>query len=289
MVKRWPRIEERLRALNFPFEAVFTERRGHATLLARAALDAGFDLIVAVGGDGTVNEVLNGLVVDGKAIQPAAALGIITSGTGGDFARTAGLPRDMLAAAEHLARATGTRPFDVGEIVHGLYGQEQHRYFANVAGMGFDAEVIERLESGGKRGSGTIPYLMALVRTVTSFRNKDVKMEIDGRVVQSRFNSVIVCNGQYFGGGMQVGPHAALDDGLFDIVTLGDFSVLEILIHTPKIYNGSHLSVAKVGECRAQSVAVESRQRMLIEADGELIGSGPARFRILPAALNLWI
>ena len=288
MGKHWPQIEETLRAGKFPFESVFTERRGHATELAHAALDAGFDLIVAVGGDGTLNEVMNGMISDGKAINPDAALGVIPGGTGSDFVRTAGLPRDTIAAAQHLAHATRNCSLDIGEMIFDVDGKETHRYFANVAGMGFDAEVIARLEHGGKRGGGTIPYLSALVTTISSYRNKDVSLRVDDQPMrQGRMNSVVICNGKYFGGGMRVGPNATLDDAKFDIIVLGDFSTFEILMNTPKIYNGSHLALTKVSQDRGQVVRVESRQRMLIEADGELIGAGPATFRIHPAALKL--
>ena len=286
VAKRWPQVRQVLSAESFEYDFVLTERKGHAIELARGAVEAGCELIVALGGDGTLNEVVNGLVADGKAINSNAQLGFITSGTGADFVRTLGLPRDPLASARHLAQASGTRAIDLGEIVYRSGGKELHRYFANVVGMGFDGEVIERTERGGKHVSGTIPYLSALVTTVFRYKNKDVTLQIDDRTMQGRMNSVIACNGQYFGGGMRVGPHAALDDGKLDVIVLGDFSVFEVLSNTPKIYNGTHLTHPKVSEHRGTTVKVESRQRMLIEADGELIGEGPATFRVIPAALQ---
>ncbi len=288
MKNRWHLVEETLRAENFPFDAVFTERHEHATELARRAVEAGYDLIVAVGGDGTLNEVANGmLAVGGKPINPNAALGVITSGTGGDFARSAGIPRDTLAAAQHLARATQTRSLDVGEMIYSRNGQETRRYFVNVAGMGFDAEVIERLERGGKRGGGTIPYYTTLIATISSYWNKDVALRMDDRRIEGRMNSVIICNGKYFGGGMMISPNATLDDALFDVIILGDFGTLEVILNTPRLYNGTILTHPKVSEYRAKTVTVEPKQRMLIEADGEFIGQGPATFRIYPAALKL--
>jgi YegS/Rv2252/BmrU family lipid kinase len=288
MRQRWPQIEETLRAENFPFDFVFTERQGHAVELTRAALDAGFDLIVAVGGDGTLHEVVNGmLAADGKPINPNAALGVIPSGTGSDFVRTAGIPREMIAAARHLAHATTARPLDVGEMIYSREGKEVHRYFANVAGMGFDAEVIERTESGGKRGGGTIPYLTTLLGTITVYQNKEVVVQIDEKRIEGRMNSVVICNGKYFGGGMMVGPNATLDDALFDVIILGDFGTVEVILNTPRLYNGTILTHPKVSEYRAKTVTVEPKQRMLIEADGEFVGPGPATFRIHPAALKL--
>jgi len=287
VAKRWPEIQGILRAESFEYDFVLTERVGHATELARSAVNAGCELIVAVGGDGTLNEVVNGLVADGKAINANAQLGFITSGTGADFVRTLGLPRDPLASARHLAQASGSRVIDLGEIIYRADGIECHRYFANVVGMGFDGEVIERTERGGKHLSGTVPYLTALVTTVFNYKNKDVTLQIDDQTIQGKMNSVIACNGQYFGGGMRVGPHAAMDDGKLDVIVLGNFGVLEVLTNTPKIYNGTHLSHPKISEYRGTMVKVESKQRILIEADGELIGEGPPTFRIVPAALRL--
>lgn len=285
---RFPQIESTLRAEDFPFDAVLTERRGHATELARAALDAGYDLIVAVGGDGTLNEVVNGMVTqDGTARNPNAVLGVISSGTGSDFVRTAGIPREMIAAAKRLARAAQTRPLDLGEMLYRVDGTETHRFFANVAGMGFDAEVIERTERGGKRGGGTIPYYTTLIATIGSYQNKEVVVQVDDQRIEGRMNSVVICNGRFFGGGMMISPNAMLDDGKFDVIILGDFGKLEVVLNTPRLYNGTILEHPKVSEYRATRVTVEPRQPMLIQADGEFIGPGPATFRILPAALKL--
>ncbi len=287
MQKRWPGIQTVLQSEHFPHEVAFTERRGHAIALARAAVEAGFELVVAVGGDGTLNEVVNGMFVDAKPLNPAAVLGVIPSGTGSDFVRTIGLPRDALAAARHLAHATGKHRIDLGELQYQTDGHAQHRYFANVAGMGFDAEVVERLERDGKRGTGTLPYLSTLVSTIFAYRNKDVTLYAGDEFVQSRMNAIVVCNGKYFGGGMMVGPNAALDDGMLDIITIGDMNAVEVLVNTRKLYNGTHLTLAKVSEYRAQTAAVETAERIWIEVDGELVGNGNARFCIHPLALAL--
>ncbi len=289
MAARYPQIEQTLRAENFAFDAVFTEQRGHAIELTRAALDAGYDLIVAVGGDGTLHEVVNGMMnAGGTARNPHALLGVISGGTGSDFVRTANIPRDMILAARHLARADRVSPLDLGEMMfRRADGKETRRFFANVAGMGFDAEVIERLERGGKRGGGTIPYYSALLATIWNYRNKDAIVRIDDQRIEGRMNSVVVCNGKYFGGGMMISPNATLDDGKLDVIILGDLGTLETVMNTPRLYNGTILEHPKITEYRAQTVAVESKQRILIEADGELIGPGPATFCIHPAALKL--
>ncbi len=284
MQKQWHVIEATLRAENFAYDVVFTERQGHGIELARQAADAGYDLVAAVGGDGTLNETANGLLQSGKR---DVALGLITSGTGGDFARTAGIAHDTVASAQQLARAQTTRTIDAGEIVFTRQGKETQRYFVNVAGMGFDAEVIERTERRGKRTGGTIPYLTTLISTISVYRNKDVTLTIDEQRIEGRVNSVIVCNGKYFGGGMKVGPNAALDDGIFHVVIIGNMNTFEVLTNTPKIYNGSHLTLKKISEYRGKNVTAQAKQLMLIQADGEFIGPGPATFRVCPGALKL--
>jgi YegS/Rv2252/BmrU family lipid kinase len=287
MHQRYPHIEQRLRDAQLEFETTFTERRGHGIQLARAAVDAGFEMIVAVGGDGTLNEVVNGMVHDGKAVNSNAVLGLIASGTGSDFVRTAKIPHDTMLATDHFIRATQITPLDIGEIQCMVEGKPSVRYFANVAGMGFDAQVIARLENMGKRGGGTIPYYTALLATIVNFHNLHLAIDIDGEKVNGKMNPIVVCNGKYFGGGMMIGPNASVNDGKFHVVYGHDFSALELLMATPKLYDGTILTHPKAVEHVAKTVRVESQERVLIQADGELVGEGPATFRILPNVLKL--
>ncbi|MBM3129862.1 MAG: diacylglycerol kinase family lipid kinase [Chloroflexi bacterium] len=288
MRERWRAVEATLRAENFAFDFVFTERPWHAVELTRAALTDGIERVVAVGGDGTLNEVANGMFdARGAPINPNAALGVITSGTGGDFARTAGIPRDPVAAARQLARITQTRAIDFGEMIFTRDGKEARRLFVNIAGIGFDAEVIERTERGSKRGGGTLPYYSALVTTIWNYRNKRVVVQVDAQRVEGKMNAVVVCNGKFFGGGMQISPNSNPDDGILDVIILGDLGRFEVVMNTPRLYNGTILEHPKVTEYHARTIVVEPAERMLIEADGEFIGPGPATFRVRPGALNL--
>jgi diacylglycerol kinase (ATP) len=285
--KQWPRIEEVLRGGTFAFETTMTKWRGHGAELARDAIAAGCNLVIAVGGDGTIHDVVNGMVSDGGSAKPDVALGIIPCGTGADFVRTVGLPSEMGAAARHLARTGSSRLIDIGEVSYQAGGRETHRYFINVAGLGFAAEVAERAGRGGKHGSGTLPYLTALAISLLRSRSKPVSVRIDGRQMQAESNSVIIGNGKYFGGGMCVAPQARLDDGQLDVIVVGHLSPLELLWHTPKLYRGAHLDLRQVHAFRGQVISVESTQRLLLQADGELLGEGPATFRVLPAALRI--
>jgi diacylglycerol kinase (ATP) len=267
--RAWPELRDSLTRSGLQFADQLTQYPGHATEIAHRALEEGFRHIICLGGDGTVHEVVNGLVVDGR-VPPEVVLSIVPGGT-----------------AAEAARGSQTRAMDMGEIQCMRDGEPMRRYFVNVAGLGFDGEASVRVNRMSKRISGTIPYLTGLVLTLLSYTNKDVEVTFDGQQRRGRFNSVIICNGQYFGGGMWVGPKAAADDGIFDVVVLKDLNKLEFLLNVPRVYRGTHLTHPKVESFQAKEVHVEARQRMFIQAEGELVGEAPATFRILPAALNV--
>jgi diacylglycerol kinase (ATP) len=283
--KQWPQLRDVLTKGGLQFAAEWTQHPGHATEIARKALDEGFRYIVSVGGDGTVNEVINGLIVDGN-VDSEIVLSIIPGGTGSDFPRILDISRDPVQACQttlgHRCHAV-----DIGQIRCMRDGKPIERYFVNVAGLGFDGEVSVRVNRMSKRISGTIPYLTGLALTLFSYRNKDAELTLDGQQIHGRFNSVIICNGQYFGGGMWIGPKAAADDGIFDIVIIKDVNKVEFLLNVPRVYRGTHLTHPKVESFQAKEVHVEAEQRMFIQAEGELVGEAPATFRIIPGALNL--
>ena len=286
--KRWPQMRDILQAEGGQFDASLTKGPNHAIELAREALSAGYRTIVAVGGDGTLNEVVNGLVNEGR-VDPKVNLGIIPSGTGADSVRTLGIPPDYRTACHRLL-CSQPGCIDLGVITCVSEGREVRRYFLNVAGLGFDGEVAERTNRSSKALGGTLPFLSSLFVKLLTYQNKTVEITLDGQQrLQQKANSVLVCNGRYAGGGMHIGPHAALDDGLFDVIVIGDASRLEIVANLPRIYRGTHLSHPKVDEYRAREVRVQARERMFLQADGELIGEAPATFQIIPQALHVLV
>jgi diacylglycerol kinase (ATP) len=285
--KNWPRIRDFLQAEGVSFDAVLTEEPGHATQLAQQALDDGYRTIVAVGGDGTVNEVINGLVEEG-AVDPEVTLGIIPCGKGADFARMMGMPRDYMEACRQLLRLE-PRPVDLGRITCLREGREVERYFINAAGLGFDGEVSDLVNRFPKVLGGTITYLAGLFIGLITYRNKNVELSFDGQHARGRVNSVIVCNGCYFGGGMFIAPGASFDDGLFSVVILGNLNKLEVVVNLPRVYKGTHLTHPKVSHFAAKEVHIEARERMFLQAEGELIGEAPATFQIIPQALKVLV
>jgi diacylglycerol kinase (ATP) len=264
----WPSIEEELRAHNLPFDFRFTDAPGPATALAREGVEQGYGMVVAVGGDGTVNEVVNGLMSP-ESEKAEAVLGVIITGRGSDLARTIGIPSDYSEACARLA------------------GQRQ-RYFVNVGGGGFDAEVAERANRAPNFMGGTIPYLSSLVTTLIAYRNKEVELILDEeQPMKMVVNSVVVANCQYFGGGMRVAPDADPHDGLFDVVVIGDIDKVDLLMTVPKVYDGTHITHPQVDVYRARRVHVHSPQRLLLQVEGEVCGEAPLTFQIIPSALQI--
>ncbi|MFC1928154.1 diacylglycerol/lipid kinase family protein [Chloroflexota bacterium] len=284
--KKWLSIRRLLEHAGLPFDHEYTEGAGHAIEIARTAVSNGYSCVIAVGGDGTINEVANGVL---RSTNPSStALGVISTGTGSDFARSAGIPRYYVNACSSL---TGSRRIliDVGVVEYQSKGQTLRRFFVNAAGIGFDASVVENTERSPKYLGGTVPYLAGLLWTLFGYRNKPVVLRIGDRVETARILSVVVCNGNYLGGGMHVAPEASLNDNLLDTVVIGDIGKLDLLKSLPMIYKGTHGAHPKVSMEKAAKITVESPERVLVHADGELLGEGPASFWLMPAALSIMV
>lgn len=282
--KKWPHISDLLKSIGLRFEHDITEAPKHAIELARAAVRKGYELVVCVGGDGTINEVVNGLY-DSGAIKDVT-LGIISTGTGSDYVRTIGIPPYYVDACQRLLNPTKLQ-VDIGVVEYANNGDQVKRLFVNFAGLGFDAEVVRATTQRYKALGGLPAYLLGLLTTLLCYRNRDITLKLDDQVQEKRVCSVVASNGKYGGGSMLVAPDADPTDGLLDVLTIDDLSKPDLLWSLPRIYKGTHLTHPKVTMTRARKVEVESRQRIFLQADGELLGEAPARFSLLPSALNI--
>jgi diacylglycerol kinase (ATP) len=283
----WAGIRAQMAAVGLSFDHRFTAGPGDGIHLAREAVEQGYELVVGVGGDGTVNEVANGLMLAGDGQKAGAELGLITVGRGSDFARTIGVPADLQEACARLAQPRRTT-LDVGRVEYHQAAESHRRYFVNVGGGGFDGEVTARANRSPKFMGGTIPYLTSLVITLITYRNKLIELTLDqGEPQHLKVYAVIVANGQYFGGGMRIAPDADPNDGLFDVVILGDLGKIEFLRTTPTVYEGTHVNHPKVSVFRAREVSVRSAQPLLLQIDGEVCGHSPLRFELIPQALSV--
>lgn len=286
-LKQWPQISALLQSIGLHFEHDFTEAPRHAIELARTAVSKGYDLIVAVGGDGTINEIVNGLH-DGGGIG-TVSLGIIGTGTGGDFIRSIGASPRYADACRRLLDPRRLL-VDLGSVEYSVSdGRREKRLFVNFAGLGFDAEVVRATTQRFKVLGGLPSYLLGLLTTFLGYRNQELSLTIDGRTETRKLCTVVIGNGRYGGGSMLLAPNADLTDGLFDVVTIGDVSKPDLLWSLPRIYRGTHLSHPKVNVVRTAEVTVDSTTGAVIQADGELLGLTPARFSIIPSALDILV
>ena len=287
----WERIYQQIKEYHKgSFEVEMTQRPGQATELCREAILAGYKMIVAIGGDGTINEVLNGFLPPSRDSQGDVLLGGLPFGTGNDLRRSLGIPRDFSRAIQAL-NGSGGRFIDVGKVtLPNADGATEERYFLNIADFGSGGAIVERVNRTTKAFGPQVSYLWGIISTMASYENTKVAFSIDGQGEREAvINSFIIANGRYFGGGLKAAPCAELDDGLFDIVTLGDIGIVEGLINLPKLRRGTHLSHKKVRFCRGRRVAARANRKVLIEADGELIGSLPAIFEIIPQSLRITV
>jgi YegS/Rv2252/BmrU family lipid kinase len=252
--------------------------------LAAQAAREGAELVVAVGGDGTLNEAVNGLVRAGGTTE----LATIPLGTGMDFVRTYGIP-SRFDDAVRTARTGTVRTIDLGRVSYRTWaGEDAERHVANVGSVGMSAAVAQRANGMSKALGGRATFFYALTRVFFEWDNTVVTVELDGGDRrQARMHDVIVANGQWHGGGMRLAPEAQPDDGLFDVVLIGDITKWDFVTTAPKIYRGTYLAHAKVDLVRARTVAVDAPERLPIELDGEQVGTTPARFEVVQAALRL--
>ena len=265
-------------------ETLLSERPGHAIELAEQAARGGASLVVAVGGDGTLNETVNGLVRAGRD----AELATIPLGTGMDFGRTYGIP-SKFDDAVRVAATGDPRAFDLGRVAYREWsGADGERYFANVGSVGMSAAVARRANGMSKALGGRATFFYALTRVFFEWENTIVQVHLDdGTHREGRMHDVVVANGQYHGGAMWLAPQAAPDDGLFDVVLIGDVTKRDFLTTAPKIYRGTYLAHPKVELLRSRSVTVEAPEHLPIELDGEQVGTTPVRFEIVPAAIRV--
>jgi diacylglycerol kinase (ATP) len=273
----WPALQHEAALRGLRGEALLSNGPGRLTQLARDAVSQGATLLCVVGGDGSLNEVVNG-VAGAEGVEVA----VLPRGTGMDFGRTYGIPQKWGDALD-VAVDGRTRTIDVGRVE--FHGGE--RCFANVASAGMSGAVAQRANSMSKALGGRATFFYALTRVFLSWRNSEVTVELDDETRSGPMHDVVVANGQWHGGAMWLAPEAQPDDGLFDVLLIGDIDKLDFATTAPKIYRGKHLSHPKVDLLRSRTVRVDGPVPLPIELDGEQVGTTPAYFEVLPRALRV--
>jgi diacylglycerol kinase (ATP) len=287
--RRHERIVRELRKRLRGEVTVFTTTKPlDATDSTRAAIMNGAELIVVIGGDGTIHEAVNGFVAGGTLINPTCQLGIVSSGTAQDSARGFGLHRSTALQIEAVC-GPGKRLVDLGRatFVDNL-GKNNEQFFLNECSQGIPAVVVQRFQAHHKWMGGFLGFGITAVATAARHREQFMTIEVDGKLVASDLLlGVVVANGAFAGGGMHFAPKSKVDDGLFDVVLIHKQSIPSRLINFPRIYVGTHVNLSWISYFQGRSVRVSSNEHVPVEADGEFLGHVPCTIDVLPLALQL--
>jgi YegS/Rv2252/BmrU family lipid kinase len=278
--RRRASIERLLRQSGIDYRLTVSERPGQAVDLAREAAGGGCRRFICIGGDGTLNEVLNGALEAGAG---DITLALIPVGRGDDWARTFGIPRDF-GSAVRLIAAGHTVQQDVGVAVFDQGGAPVRRHFINVAGVGFDAYVVQRTRA---LRLGPLTYLAGLLQGFLTFRAPQLKVTAGAFQRDEKMFLAFAAVGRYCGGGMQVAPQAIVDDGELDVVTVGEVTKRELIVNLRRLFDGTLPQYHKVKTVRAAQLRVEAAPPAQVEADGELLGQTPVTFSVLPRAIRV--
>ena len=284
--KLWPELQKALQQKIGKFDMDFTKRQGHATEITRESLKQGYSWIISVGGDGTLNEVINGFFVGGKNIYSKACFSVIGTGTGGDFKKSLQKLYDISDLLKREGDSFIEKNIDVGRIVS-PYGE---RYFINITSIGMGGLVVELINRDKilKIFGGKIAYYVYTLFTLLTFQNKVLSIVLDkNQIVNVPVKNMAVANGRYQGGGMLMAPDADMEDGLFDIIIFGDMGIWETLMLTGKIYTGEHIHHKKVQVFRAKIIDIKYKGHLPLDVDGEKFASTPALISVLPKSLKI--
>ena len=295
--RRWKTIKEMMSHYLKEFKYIFTEKPKQATGITRELIESGFDTIIGIGGDGTLNEIANGFFKDrnGRMINEDASMGIVPSGTGSDFIRYLKIPRDFKKSIE-LINSSRIKPIDLGRVTcfekdePNSVMQKTTKYFLNVADFGLGAEVVKEISSVPAAKRGKFCYYKGLLRAIKNYKAKKMTICLDDSdTVSKRFLVGAAANGGIFGGGMIIAPDARIDDGYFDVVLIEDMKKLELVFESRRLYTGTINKYPKVMIKRARKMEIGSDEPVNIEYDGEVGGQTPAKLEILEKCLNFRI
>lgn len=272
--KMLPQLNQLFKYHNLSYELAVTEAPGHATKLTREAAEAGWDNIIAVGGDGTMNEVLNGIM------SSPASMGFIPAGTGNDLARSLAIPLNIQEAVSVFASGMIT-PMDIGK--------DQEGYFSIILGLGFPSDVMHHVNTTKNIFRGPLAITASIIQVVNKLRPYPVHIEMDTETIDTTIMGIFILNTRFTGGGLQIAPEARYDDGLLDVVIMHEMKKLDFLATLPKAYKGRHLSNPRCQLFRTKSIKVTTAEPMRKLFDGNVYGSSPVDATVLSGALKVWV
>jgi YegS/Rv2252/BmrU family lipid kinase len=285
--KDWENISDLLKNKGLAFVVKFTERKGHAIQFTIEGISAGYRKIITVGGDGTLNEVVNGVFLSKVCPTTDVSLALIPVGTGNDWGRMFGISLDHEKAINIIAE---NKVFlhDVGLVSYFDGSEKKERYFINIAGLGFESVVVKRTNQQKDNGhGGKLIYFYNLLMSLISYKNTRAQIIIDDEIIKADVFSLNVGNGRYCGGGMRQTPRALPDDGLLDVTIINGIGKLEIIRNLKILYDGTILRHPKIEGYKCKNIKVTSDSAMYAEADGESLGQTPAEFNIIPESIKI--
>lgn len=292
--ENWSSIASDLRTHFGPFQVAFTKGPGDGIELAKRAALEGRKFVIACGGDGTINEIANGIIESGADCE----LGIFPSGTGGDFRRTLGIPSELREAARALKNGK-TKAIDIGKVTFQDHsGETATRYFLNVSSFGLAASIIERVKGSSSLNwlpldtvRGRASFALSTLQEVAALATTNVRIRLDdGDERPLATVNFCIANARYFGGGMLIAPEAKINDGFLDVINIGDINTAKILLNAYTLYRGTHLNLAEVRDVLAKRIEarpLNDNDEVHIEVDGELLGRLPATYEVIPSALKV--
>ena len=285
--KDWNKIAEFLEKENVSYTVKFTERKGHAIQITLDAISEGYRKIITVGGDGTLNEVVNGVFTSRNCSSNEISLSLIPVGTGNDWGRMFGIPLDYEKAVKIISE-NKTLVHDIGLVSYNNGNEKKERYFINIAGLGFESVVVRKTNFQKDKGrGGKLIYFYNLLTSLMLYKNTRSEIIIDGEKIQANVFSINVGNGRYCGGGMRQTPNAIPYDGLLDVTVINGMGKFEIIRNLKILYDGTILSHPKINGYKCRNIKVSSDSIIYTEADGESLGHTPAEFSIIPASINI--
>jgi YegS/Rv2252/BmrU family lipid kinase len=289
--KNWGEISQLLRQMGIEFDFGFSRQHAHLITLVREAVVGGYRKIIAVGGDGTANEAINGICTQDEVPTKEITFALIPCGTGNDWIRTHGIPNNYKKAIL-LIQAGKTQMHDVGYVSYHAQdnGEQRGRYFLNVAGMGYDAYVTHASMTRNRVLPDKLFYMYLIMSCTLSYKSKKARLWIDGQLQEGNYYSMAMGICKYNGGGAQFVPHAVADDGLLALTLIKKVNPLEVVANSRRFYNGKIAENPKVSTFQTKHIrieAAEGEEAIWVEADGEFLGQTPVEFTILPQAIQV--
>jgi YegS/Rv2252/BmrU family lipid kinase len=285
--KKWPLIEKYLQSEEIEYQIQWTKEKNHATRLSKEAIQNGFKTIISLGGDGTHNEVVNGIMEQSTFPSTDISFGVIPGGTGNDWIKSHGIPRNYKKCISLIQKGK-TKLQDVGIVEYGNQ-LNQKRFFINAAGFAYDAYLIKEMEQNVTFISSSLIYMFNILKYLLKYRAEEMVLKFNNKTIKEYFYTVNACLGKYAGGGLMIAPHAKPDDGNFALTMAFKLSKIQILLNLYRFYNGTIGKHSKIDTLHSKSIFITNKDKKVnVEVDGEYLGASEVKLSLISSSLKLF-